>query len=470
MFLDGTGEYRYYNSFYNSRKILFIKVKLNGATFLYLDYNLASGLEDTFRRHYDDVPIAEPIEDLTLKSETSRFCDGEQNNIALIENGTLQFNGSEENAKYIGDASRGFLSCDGSRDFSVVMETPYVNDFTFRYAFSSENSVKIRQLKAYGRTEWEGEEIEIPLIRYLHPKYLSAGYKNYIYRPADRSKLPAHEFQWVRIEVLCETFDDYSELLEFTYFYDIPKVEGMPELEKSKSGLNTIHDSFKIPMLSNQNGGMASDVVNLKWANYKIGINGNKNIIMQDVYGAESYIVYQCDGIKGFDIRGYKQKHSNQDLKILVSPDGIEWTEVNAEYLEKNLLSNWKGCSYKASEKAIPDNMNYLKVYFNEAIDGDEILVSDVQIFYTGERKTELEDIEEKTTFDEVIETDTGIETETEKEKNETKPGRKKLIIRRTVRPIALIIGGVILLCVIGGIATLVIVLIKKKKATKLRR
>ena len=460
---DGTGEYRYYNSFYNSRRILFVKVKLNSAEFLYLDYNLVSGLEDTLRRHYDDVPIAEPIEDLTLKSETTKFCDGEQKNIALIENGTLNFNGGEENAKYIGDAMRGFLSSDGSRDYSVVMETPYVNDFSFRYAYSSENSVKIRQIKAYARSEWDGEETEIPLIRHLDPRYLSAGYKNYIYRPADRSKLPACEFHWVRIEVLCETFDDYSELLEFTYFYDIPKIEGMPELEKSKSGLNTLHDSFESPMLSKQNGGMADEVVNLKWVNYKVGYNGNKNIIMQDVFGAESYIVYQCDGIKGFDIRAYKQKHCSQDLKILASSDGIEWTEVKTEYLEKTLLSNWRGCSYKASEKAIPDNTNYLQVYFNEEIDSDEIMVSDVQLFYTGERANNTEIIDEEPIVDD---TDTDTDNYDGQSKNAV-VRRKKLVTRRTVRPIALVLGGVLLVAVIGGIATLVIVLIKKKKRVK---
>lgn len=465
--VNGTGEYRYYNSFYSSSQITYINVKLNGATFLYLDYNLASGLEDTLRRHYDDVPISEPIEDLKLPSSNSKFYAGEQNGIGLIENATLHYNGNEKTANYIG-GTYGFLSSAGQRDYSIIMETPYVNDFTFRYAFSSEDSAKIRQLKAYGLSEWDGEGTEIPLVRYLDVNYASAGYKNYIFRPADRSKLPACEFHWVRIEVLCETYEDYSELLEFTYFYDIPKIEGMPALNKVTSGLNEVLDSFENPMLSKENGGKADDAVNLKWVNYRVGYNGYDNVIMQDVYGAESYIIYQCDGIKGFDIRGYKQKKSEQDLQILASSDGVEWKEVKVNYLEKILLSNWRGYSYSANEAAIPDNTNYLQIFFNDGIDGDEILVSDVQIFYTGERKTEPEDMEEETTVDEDIDTDDDIETENEK--TETKLGRKKLVTRRTVRPIALVIGGVILLCVIGGIATLVIVLIKKKKATKLRR
>lgn len=467
---DGTGEYRYYNTYFSSSGITNIKITFNGAKFLYLDYNLASGLEDTARRHYDDVPIVEPFEDLKLKSSSSKFYEGEQNGIGLIENATLHNNGNEEASAYIGGAN-GFLSSAGQRDYSIIMETPYVNDFKFRYSFSSEESAKIRQIKAYGINEWEGSETEIPLVRYFDERYASAGYRNYIFRPADRSKLPKCEYHWVRIEVLCETYTDYSELMEFEYFYDIPKTEGMPALKKVPNGLKEMLDSFEIPMLSVQNGGKAAETANLKWANERIGYNGFDNVIMQDVYGAESYIVYNCDGIKGFDIRGYRQKRCVEKLQIFVSSDGEEWTTVKTEYAEKMLLSNWLGFSYTANGKTVPSNANYLRVLFDPEAEGDDFAVSDIQIFYNGIRNGEniTDDGNTDADITDNISIDNGDNgnTVTDDGNKTAVLRRKKLVIRRRIKPIVFVLGGCVAAAVLAAVATVTVVLIKNAKKRK---
>ena len=462
---DGTGEYRYYNSFYKSSQITHIKVTLNNAKFMYLDYNLLSGEVDTERRHYEDVPIVEPYDDLDLESVHSAFFNGEQNGISVNQNAQLHNNGSQETADWIGGKC-GFLSAAGARDYSIIMETPYVHDFKFRYAFASEDSNKIRQLKVYGISEWDGEEVEIPLVRYLDEDYKNAGYKNYIFRPADQDTLGKLNYHWVRIEVLCETFTDYSELMEFTYFFDIPPVPSMPVLKRPTDGLKEMIDSFETPMLLTQDGGKAHELYNLKWIDFEMGYNGSDHFIMQESYGADAYIIYQCDGIKGFDIRGYKIITSTYDLQIFASEDGVEWTQIETEYLEKTLLSNWRACSYTADSFAIPENTNYLKLFFSSDMETDiDVVVSDVQIFYTGEKN--IESSVEDTVIEENIPNEPELETGTGNTVEKTDSGRKKVIVRRSLNPTFLIIVGCGMAVLLAAVIIVTVVLIKKKNASK---
>lgn len=462
---DGTGEYRYYNSFYKSSQITHIKVTLNNAKFMYLDYNLLSGEVDTERRHYEDVPIVEPYEDLDLESVQSAFFNGDQTGISVNQNAQLHNNGSQETADWIGGKC-GFLSAAGARDYSIIMETPYVHDFKFRYAFASEDSAKIRQLKVYGISEWDGEEVEIPLVRYLDEDYKDAGYKNYIFRPADQDTLGKLNYHWVRIEVLCETFTDYSELMEFTYFYEIPEVEGLPPLKKAPDGLKEMIDSFESPMLLTEDGGKAHEFYNLKWIDFKMGYNGSDHFVMQESYGADAHIIYQYDGIKGFEIRGYKIITSTYDLQIFASEDGVEWTEIETEYLEKTLLSNWRACSYTADSSAIPENTNYLKLFFSSDMETDiDVVVSDVQIFYTGEKN--VEELIEDTVIEETVTDETELENDIGDTIDETESGRKKVIVRRSLNPIFLIIVGCGAAVLLAAVIVVAVILIKKKKAYK---
>lgn len=520
---DGTGEYRYYNTFYKSRQITHIKVALNGAKFLYLDYNLLSGAEDTERRHYEDVPIVEPYEDLELEYINSPFYEGKETGVSIKENAYLHNNGSKDAAEWIG-GQFGYLSGTSGRDYSIIMETPYLHDFTFRYAFASEDSHKIRQLKAYGISVWAGEEVEIPLVRYLDENYKSAGYKNYIFRPANQKNTAKCNYNWIRIEVLCETNTDYSELLEFTYFYDIPPVPTMPMLKKPAKGLKEMIDSFDSPMLLSKDGGKAHEYYNLKWINFNMGYNGSDHFVMQENYGADAYIIYQRNGIKGFDIRGYKIITSIYDLEVFASEDGVEWTAVKTNYLEKTLLSNWRGFSYTADSSAIPENTNYLKLFFTSDMETDiDIVVSDVQIVYTGksnvensvedskdedskteeseDEKPNTEDIkdensEDDNSFDDSNSEDFDYEdsenedidyeefededivyedavfddgSDTTDELKDSKSQIRKLVIRKRIKPVVIIVGGSIALAIIVASIVLTIVLIKKKHRSKAR-
>ena len=259
--------------------------------------------------------------------------------------------------------------------------------------------------------------------------------------------------------------------MEFEYFYDIPKTEGMPALKKVPNGLKEMLDSFEIPMLSVQNGGKAAETANLKWANERIGYNGFDNVIMQDVYGAESYIVYNCDGIKGFDIRGYRQKRCVEKLQISVSSDGEEWITVKTEYAEKMLLSNWLGFSYTANEKTVPSNANYLRVLFDPEAEGDDFAVSDIQIFYNGIRNGEniTDDGNTDADITDNISIDNGDNgnTVTDDGNKTAVLRRKKLVIRRRIKPIVFVLGGCVAAAVLAAGAAATVVLVKNAKKRK---
>ena len=178
----------------------------------------------------------------------------------------------------------------------------------------------------------------------------------------------------------------------------------MPMLKKPAKGLKEMIDSFDSPMLLSKDGGKAHEYYNLKWINFNMGYNGSDYFVMQENYGADAYIIYQRNGIKGFDIRGYKTITSIYDLEVFASEDGVEWTPVKTKYFEKTLLSNWRGFSYTADSSAIPENTNYLKLFFTSDMETDiDVVVSDVQIFYTGKSNVEntVDDSENEDSKDE---------------------------------------------------------------------
>lgn len=476
---DGTAEYSYYYFYSERQNITQLIIDLSEAEFVYLDYNLCSELEDTPRRHYTDVAIDESIKDLDMESKFTDFSKRESGNVvAQINAGLGKVNDPNMRG---GEWSYGSHSM--GPDFTITLSTSYVKDFKFRYAYHNDLSFERKEIRAYAGKDLEameqGEEVRIELVRQrvtqddvefnLDDIYM----QNWYLRPADRSIFEKEDYKYIRIEVLGEQgLSDWSALCDFRYFYEMPEIKDLSAMEKIEDGTFEMLDNFPTPSILIDNGGKVYEQYNMAWSSGVIsGFNASDNYIQQENWGSEAYIVYNYNGINRMDIRGYRSPNCIDSLVISVSADGVDWEEVETEYIEVAIYDGWYKFSYKADSTIIPEGTNFVKIAIPDIIENSyDLRISDVQLQYTNILLSQEDD------FEEVLNSETSEENlnnETSEEVGgsnitQNKPIKKyRKIIYEGLEwwAWALIIGGSVLVVAVGTFLT--IFLIKKKKKVK---
>ncbi len=471
----GEGLLSLYDTFPAEDGYQYIKIDKTTAEFVELRYNLANGSTDTTRRHYEMPPLSEDIEDLDIDKVEMPFCEGNNNGIIAWNDLSPTMN-SDQNASFIG-GKYGIVGPEG--EGSILITTPNVHDFKLRAAFSSD--MNYIHIKAYGRKAENGEETEIPLLRVIAKDYEHCGFKNYIFRPANREAVAAAGYHYIRIEMTKEiTFMD--QILDFEYFYELPELIPMPDFATPENDEFEILDRFESVRLTEDEGGKAIDSCYLQREERPIGSNNPSDIIVRKTYFmAESYVIYKAPALSSFDIRAYKSAECITDLIIYVSEDNENWTEVTANTVERDIYDGFKTIAYQASQSDIGDGMNYIKIEIPD-LEGSEteLMLYELQLLH---KSTELpvEEEEEDEFLGDDYQTESEEEPvieepeEVEKEETSTKPPRRKKVVkvrRKAATGLywyewALIIGLGSLAVVAGAITTIIIVKKRKKAQVK---
>ncbi|MBQ7726259.1 MAG: hypothetical protein IJT66_03850 [Clostridia bacterium] len=456
---------------------MYIKIDLSTAEFVKLQYNIASGGSDTTRRHYEMPPLTEDIEDLDMDTVKIPISEGKYDGINEWIDLSPTMN-SDQNADFIG-GKYGVVGPEG--EGSILISTPNVRDFKLRGAFAS--GMDYIHIKAYGRKSERGEETEIPLIRVVAKGYENCGFKNYVFRPADRDSLTDAGFHYIRIEMTKEiTYMD--QLLDFVYFYELPTLTPMPDFKAPDSAKGEIEliDRFDAVRLTEDEGGKAVDNCYMQREERVIGVNNPTDVVVRKTYFmAESYLVYKVPALSSFDIRAYKSADCITDLLIFVSADGEDWTLVNTSQISRDIYDGYKKVAYQADRSAIGDGMNYVKIEIPD-LEGSEteLMLYELQLLHTAYEIPVQNDTDYEQEYTEEPEetNDTSYEETTETEEEETdsseptqKRRRKVTKVRKRVSGgldwwewLLIALGGA---AVIGGLTTWIILIVKKKRKKK---
>ncbi|MBQ8753339.1 MAG: hypothetical protein IJZ13_09570, partial [Clostridia bacterium] len=236
---------------------------------------------------------------------------------------------------------------------------------------------------AYDRTEQYGEETEIKLIRtgdvrpaVENPSGMICPW--YLYRVADRDNM-AQDYEYIRVVI---TNSAWSQIHDFTYFYDGPAPGDVPDDEKAepvdpdgteREGVQTINGiKGNLGAIDFDNMGLTSNGNN---SNY---IGASSGIVIYPDDAKDAWAVFATEGINNFWVKfliGNADVAANFKAKFYVAPtadaDESEWTEISAhieECTDKKQPTGWKTLEYVMDEdQVIPVGSNVLKVFIPAA-------------------------------------------------------------------------------------------------------
>lgn len=478
----GDGTVSYYDALLAEDGYMYLKLKRSTAEFVELKYNIASGDADSTRRHYEMPELTDDIEDFDYDKVVSGIHEGVNGGIIEWTDLSPTMN-NDQNATFIG-GKYGIVGAQG--EGSILFTTPNINDFKLRVAFGS--GLEYVQIKAYGRTSQNGEETEIPLMRVVAVGYENCGFKNYIFRPADRDTLAEVGYQYIRIEMTKE-IGFMDQILDFEYFYKLPVLVPMPDFTApdTSKGEMEIRDDFSSIRLTVDEGGKAYDSCYLQREERVIGTNNPSDTIIRKTYFmAESYVVYRAPELSSFDIRAYKSADCITDLIIYVSADGENWEEISPSILERAIYDGYKKVAYTADKSVIGSGMNYIKIEIPD-LEGSEyeLTLYDLQLLHTstyvpGEEDDNSGDTGYNDGSNDIGSDDTSY-NEPEEETNEitsenTEPTKRKKVVKVIKKGSSglywwewtlIAVGGVI---AIAAAATTIIIIVKKKRKKALAK
>ena len=326
----------------------------------WVEYN-STGLPDGI------LEESENIANLELPTAVTDFSKGHRNGMFKTASMDVTTNATE-NVEWIG-AAMGLVALK-EEPSHVIMYTPNVRDFTFVVAYSKDWDKVI--VRAYGRTTQYGDETEIPLMRTGNLRDRS-GFPHYLFRPADRNAM-AKDYEYIRIEI---QNGQYSQMTNFTYYYDGPEPGDVPDDEQNQENpngtdrtdvisYNFIKNNFTLVRSENfgtHDTGTNADYIGVKMC-YVIYPDADK----------DAYMVFPTEGISNFylKVNTLKEKLPDLEVKFLVAPsddpdDESNYVEIPVKYelLEKQPAEGSPYCTVEympADDAVIPEGSNFLKV------------------------------------------------------------------------------------------------------------
>ena len=320
------------------------------------------------------IEESEDIADLTLAKEITDFTQGHKNGVFKMIDSVVSTN--NQNVDYFGAPNA--LIMTGAGSCSVIMYTPNVRDFKFTLSSTVGGDKLV--VKAFGRKTQYGEETEIPLMRTgnIRPADKGEGTPWYQFRVADRANM-SQDYTYVRIQV---TDAQWTNCLNFTYFYDGPEPGDVPDDEQAepedkigteRENVQTINaNKGNLGYLVSDNMGVVANGGNAAFIGAKAGI-----VIYPDAE-KDAWSVFSTEGISKFWVKflvGNEEMAANFVAKFYVAPSADaaedEWTQINAHIeacTDKVQPTGWKALEYVMDDdQTIPEGSNVLKVFISAA-------------------------------------------------------------------------------------------------------